>query len=530
VTPSLTPADWTALGKPQWPATAMDLQLGGDGSLLIRMPKTTRNAELSSSNAGVGGNSSAMPAAETFLLRDAGGGQPDREFELFNVPFPAGAAVPSARAGIDRELILHVERLSCPDHPFVETTGDMEFNDPGNRTDNSGGGTTDTDYLASPRYISIDSIRLVVSNRETDLSITVAPSHADIQNVENTRSISGSLATDFWQMDPSTPLGTGRLAAIDAPNAPGQPDLGFITITGSPTPSPAAMPWPNRPFFSPAELLLVPSDRPTEFLDNYDTPLVGPPDLPNNLLLEAVTVPTQFAGVHDSWTDASNNLRTQTGIDSRITPVNQLSSYREPGRVNVNTVTSPQVWDAVVAGPFPVEDLDNDGHLDLDEDVNHNQILDPGEDLDGDHRLDVLEDITPDYKTPLPADGVDNRTFRVFDPAASPARTIEELYNFAGLAGGGTMFDTNITYRQVVDVALNPQHKIYTASRLANTATIRSNLFAVWVTLRESISGDADSVKYHRAFYIIDRSIPVGFQAGQDHNVKDTIRLRRIIE
>ena len=81
-----------------------------------------------------------------------------------------------------------------------------------------------------------------------------------------------------------------------------------------------------------------------------------------------------------------------------------------------------------------------------------------------------------------------------------------------------------------MDVARNPQHKIYTASRLANTATVRSNLFAVWVTLRESISGDPDSVKYHRAFYIIDRSIPVGFQAGQDHNVKDTIRLRRIIE
>ena len=227
----------------------MDLQLGGDGSLLIRMPQTTRNALLVSSNAGVGGNSSSMPAAQPFLLRDdAGGSQPDREFELFNVPFPAGAALPSARAGVDRELILHVERLSCPNHPFVETTGDMEFDDPGDRTDNSGGGTTDTNYLASPRYISIDSIRLVVSNRETNLSITVAPSHADIQNVENTRSILGSLATDFWQMDPSTPLGTGRSAATPAPNAPGQPDLGFITITGSPTPSPAAIAMAQQAF------------------------------------------------------------------------------------------------------------------------------------------------------------------------------------------------------------------------------------------------------------------------------------------
>ncbi|MFL2861421.1 MAG: hypothetical protein ACJ0BJ_02385 [Pirellulales bacterium] len=517
VTAPLAPADWTTLGKPQWPATAMDLQLGGDGSLLIRMPKTTRNAELSSSNAGVGGNSSAMPAAETFLLRDAGGGQPDREFELFNVPFPAGVAVPSLRAGIDRELILHVERLSCPDHPFFEDTagsGTMQFNDAGDRFDNedpaTNGGDQETDYLASPRYLSIDSIRLVVSNRETNLSITVAPSHADIQNVVNTRSISGSLATDFWQMDPSTPLGTGRSTEGNAPGASGQPNLGFITITGAP--SPAAMPWPNRPFFSPAELLLVPNDRPTEFLENYDTRLNGgSTDLPNNLLFEAVTVPTQFAGVHDSWTDALNILRTRTGIDSRITPVNQLSAYREPGRVNVNTVTSPQVWDAVVAGPFPVEDL------------NANGTLDSG------------EDIPPDYSVTSPSpDNVDNRTFAEFYSALStppaPRQSVRGLFDLAGLAGSPTMFDTNATYRQVVDVDLNPQHKIYTASRLANTATVRSNLFAVWVTLRESISGDADSVKYHRAFYIIDRSIPVGFQAGQDHNVKDTIRLRRIIE
>ena len=516
VTLPLASADWTALGKPLWPTAATDLQLGGDGSLLIRMPQTTRNALLTSSNAGVGGNSSTMPAAETFLLRDAGGGQPDREFELFGVPFPTGGLAPSARAGIDRELILHVERLSCPNHPFVEDTagsGTMQFNDAGDRVDNedpvANGGNQETDYLSSPRYISIDSIPLVVRNQELNPpSIVIPPSHADIQNVENTRSISGSLATDFWRMDPSTLLGTGRLAAIDAPNAPGQPDLGFITITGT---SPAAMPWPNRPFFSPAELLLVPNDPPTTFLQNYNTPLVGPPALPNNLLLDAVTVPTQFAGVHDSWTDASNNLRRQTGIDSRITPVNQLSAYREPGRVNVNTVTSPQVWDAVVAGPFPVEDL------------NANGTLDSG------------EDIPPDYSVTSPSsDNVDNRTFAEFYSALStppaPRQSVRALFDLAGLAGSPTMFDTNATYRQVVDVDLNPQHKIYTASRLANTATVRSNLFAVWVTLRESIQNDPDSVKYHRAFYIIDRSIPVGFEAGEDHNVKDTIRLRRIIE
>ena len=69
--------------------------------------------------------------------------------------------------------------------------------------------------------------------------------------------------------------------------------------------------------------------------------------------------------------DASNNLRGQTGIDVRINPVNQLSSYREPGRVNLNTVTNDQTWDAVVAGPLPVEDVNRNGTIDADE-VDHN--------------------------------------------------------------------------------------------------------------------------------------------------------------
>jgi hypothetical protein len=76
----------------------------------------------------------------------------------------------------------------------------------------------------------------------------------------------------------------------------------------------------------------------------------------------------------------------------------------------------------------------------------------------------------------------------------------------------------------------NPLHEIYTATRLANTVTTRSNVFAIWVTVRESIAGDPDSVKLHRGFYIVDRSIPVAYDPGKDHNVWDCVVLRRIIE
>jgi hypothetical protein len=82
----------------------------------------------------------------------------------------------------------------------------------------------------------------------------------------------------------------------------------------------------------------------------------------------------------------------------------------------------------------------------------------------------------------------------------------------------------------VLSGSYNPAHLLYTANRLANTATIRSNVFAVWITLREQIQNDPDSIKYHRAFYIVDRSIPVGHEPGRNHNVWDAVLLRRIIE
>ncbi len=293
---------------------------------------------------------------------------------------------------------------------------------------------------------------------------------------------------------------------------PGTPSLGTLT---APSPSNiAAYPWLNRPFNSPVELFLIPDGAPGDLLANYRTLLTSSAtyDVPNLLLLETVSVPTLFAGVHDSWTDSatatpSYPLRAETGIDSDITPVNQLSSYREPGRVNLNTVTNDQTWDAVVAGPFPVEDVNRNNNLDTDEDADEDNVLDP-------HPV------------------IDRKSVSGGPPAAdleaTPAQTMANVLTIGGVAP--VRIDSNSTYYNAVDVDLNPQHKIYTASRLANTATVRSNLFAVWVTLRESISGDADSVKYHRAFYIIDRSIPVGFEDGEDHNVKNTIRLRRIIE
>ena len=49
-------------------------------------------------------------------------------------------------------------------------------------------------------------------------------------------------------------------------------------------------------------------------------------------------------------------------------------------------------------------------------------------------------------------------------------------------------------------------------------------------TLGRELGIDTGEVERHRAFYIIDRTIPVGFQRGQDLNSEKAILVNRFIE
>jgi hypothetical protein len=68
------------------------------------------------------------------------------------------------------------------------------------------------------------------------------------------------------------------------------------------------------------------------------------------------------------------------------------------------------------------------------------------------------------------------------------------------------------------------------ANRLANIATTRSDVFAVWITLEVKQASADQPPEYHRLFAIVDRSIPVGHAAGQDLNARDTLRVLRHLE
>jgi hypothetical protein len=104
----------------------------------------------------------------------------------------------------------------------------------------------------------------------------------------------------------------------------------------------------------------------------------------------------------------------------------------------------------------------------------------------------------------------------------------------------------------------NPYFRYQGLARLSNLVSNNSNVFAVWITLgyfevepnpptQLNLTGvdqahpdgfclgpelgtDSGQIKRHRAFYIIDRSIPVAFEPGENHNVDRAVLLRRFIE
>ena len=98
----------------------------------------------------------------------------------------------------------------------------------------------------------------------------------------------------------------------------------------------------------------------------------------------------------------------------------------------------------------------------------------------------------------------------------------------------------SVTATEIEDAQRNAFTRYQRAMRLPNLVTDQSNVFAVWVTVglfeydpingfgREYVNASGEEQR-ERSFYIIDRTVPVGFIPGEDLNTEKTILLRRKI-
>lgn len=442
----------------------------------------------------------------------------------------------------------------------------------------------------------------------------------------------------------------------------GAPD----TISTGKSPFPW-LPWNNRPYVSPTELLLVPRSSSSRLLRDFSTcsttpgpasahdnplgrfhhllnffhqsdPNVTPsgPTTPHagNLyrVFEYLRVQPKFAGTETllnpsyfGLADAySDPVPGPPGTELLHPPFNQVSAYREPGRINLNTIYDERVWNAIWGShgrPVVRPEVGPEHPMTFNDFIDDRRGYGP---VSG----NIFEPMPPrwkpstpysrgDYCQPTASNGFCYRAVDVVSPGVSGANEPDEPdpwpttvgatipdgdvtwecraliptffanpYRASGTSwlvppdassGSGlgrlevdnTMLRTNRNVMGVTppatgdvprflnrfddlprDTDRNPYFSYQALQRLSNLVTCRSNVYALWLTigyfevewkphpvtgqwqweLGQEVGIDTGTVKRHRAFYIIDRSIPVAFEPGQNHNVDKCVLLRRFIE
>jgi hypothetical protein len=91
----------------------------------------------------------------------------------------------------------------------------------------------------------------------------------------------------------------------------------------------------------------------------------------------------------------------------------------------------------------------------------------------------------------------------------------------------------------------NPKRNAYFSydirQRLGNLTTTRSNVYAVWVTVgffevggdgkpTYEIGAEQGTAQRFRGFFLVDRTIPVAFEPGKDHDVENCVLIESIIQ
>ena len=257
----------------------------------------------------------------------------------------------------------------------------------------------------------------------------------------------------------------------------------------------------------------------------------------------------------------------------RQAPYNTVSLFRDQGRININTMTE-EVWQAIDGAYQRGHDPMPSGHPNFWAEIETsrrgydltNANINPSP-IGNPFRSSFGGDMMPQlYPSGTSAPGRlrqhPDRENGLFRPGIQPAGTT--INNPLFRASGVRPWDSP---------DLHAYHRNLATSRLPNMTTTHSNVFATWITvgyfqvienqagpitprtgaplqanpatptviqanpylpdgyrLGRELGSDLGATRRNRAFYIIDRSIPVGFEPGVNHNVEDTILLRRYID
>ena len=234
---------------------------------------------------------------------------------------------------------------------------------------------------------------------------------------------------------------------------------------------------------------------------------------------EFIEVPNRFFG-SETWLATRDNDGEPIFVEASGAlkfnlhpPMHSIPNFRYPGKINLNTIYVPAVWDGLVRG---FSDL---------------QFEDFRADRD---TVIGASDVGRHYATAEAAEFTD-------DPNA--LRKGADANLFRTTEGGGKLTDgvNNDEHGAGTDVKASAPFRNEFRTRLGIAATTRSNVYAIWITIGyfevddlgrvgPEIGSEDGTVSRNRAFYMLDRSIPVASEPGENHNVDNAVLTRTIIE
>ncbi|MCA9122872.1 MAG: hypothetical protein H6822_27410 [Planctomycetaceae bacterium] len=326
--------------------------------------------------------------------------------------------------------------------------------------------------------------------------------------------------------------------------------------------------WNNRPYVSELELMLVPKFPAWQVLQKFAlTPSDDPyavtstsgttgnhyPHLLNFFdsrttsegahfyrVLEYLGVPSRFIG-SETWLNKTT-FASGVGTDNFHPPFNRIPAFREPGQLNVNTIYDDRTWRALTRLTSTTDFAT----------PNENPWSDSrrGYGTAGSGIISIDDSYPTIFANPLRSSG-SGRLVPIGPSGSTPNMVRADVdctllrsnvITPSGTAASGQPNFATTSGGTHIEPDRNPYFRYQSLQRLSNLVTCRSNVYAVWITigvfevdpvtggLGQEIGSETGEVQRHRAFYMIDRSIPVAYEPGENHNVDRAILVRRFIE
>ncbi|HUY90004.1 MAG TPA: hypothetical protein VMV10_14810 [Pirellulales bacterium] len=378
----------------------------------------------------------------------------------------------------------------------------------------------------------------------------------------------------------------------------------YFPVATTPIPPPAA----NPPALTSGQL---PVAQFHHLLNYYDSeqPTTGASGnyMPNMFrIFEHVHVPSRFAGTQTMLTPYPFEPLPTAVAHSFHPPFNWASNYREPGKINLNTVFDPLTFEGLMdaypgwatlwldvlnsrqgfgavnpvapapnwptlwnpsasgyaqngvlptffANPFRP---DGAGALVPQASMTLSSLpLPPTSPLNLMHAWNYPGGTTNIYNgvnaTMLRASNTSGTNWAPGATAAvSSTVSLFDDTNFDPNNTSAANFNLTSSTTQYRHAARNSYFQYQALQRLGNLATNRSNVYAVWITLGkfevvrvpisptnpdgyalfQEVGSSTGETERKRAFYLIDRSIPVGFARGDNLNVERTVLVERILD